>query len=76
MVYTWTPNFLQTYFVPLELSFYSKLSEDVLGKVYKGQDDPDYYELVANRQKTSRKLFNQDRFLFEGERFSIQIHNP
>lgn len=75
MVYTWTPNFLQTYFVPLELSFYSKLS-DVLGKVYKGQDDPDYYELVANRQKMSRKLFNQDRFLFEGERFSIQIHNP
>lgn len=31
----------------------------------------DYSEQITHRQKASRKLFNKDRFLFKGEKFSI-----
>lgn len=39
-VYTWTPTFAWIQFVPPELSYHCKLSDDILGNVYKGQEDP------------------------------------
>ena len=52
MVYMWKPWFSSNAFCNSRLNFYFELSEDILGEVYKGQDDLDYCEPVIDRQKT------------------------
>ena len=46
------PLFSSNPFCNPRLNFHFELSEDILGNVYKGQDDLDYCEPVTDRQKT------------------------